>query len=163
MRTLPADFYRILDRLIDAGVLAWAITIELTRGPAEALYLTNANRSFDRNGRTYLPFPVKLAEIADSGEGDLPTTVLTLSNVGRYPMPYVEARRFDQARVILELAYLPDLTINVLRIDAYGQSATATPEAVNINLGSPNLFEQLYPGRRWIRAEAFPGIPRNLH
>lgn len=162
MRSIPADFWAKLDRLIDVGVMAWAITIELTR-PDEAVYLTNANRAFTRHGQTYQPFPLKLAEISDSGDGDLPTTALTLSNVGRFPMPYLEARRFDQAKVIIELAYLADQTVDVLRVDAVGQTAVATSEAVNLNLGEPNLFDRLYPGRRWVRSSGFPGIPRNVH
>lgn len=161
MKTIPPGFYEQLDTLIHAGVLCWALTIELNN--AEALYLTNNNRAFERHGQTYLPFPFKVGAIADSGDGDLPTTTLTLSNVGRFPMPYLEGGRFDGARVILEIAYLPDLTIDILELEAFGQHATATEEAVTVTLGQPNWFERLYPGIRWLRTERFPGIPRNIH
>ena len=161
MRTIPAGFYEKLDRLMDSCVIVWALTIEFNL--SEALYLTNGNRSFERNGRTYQAFPFKISSLADSGDGDLPSASLTLSNVGRFPMPYLEANRFDQARVIMELAYLPDLTLDILRLDAYAQSATATEDTVTIQLGQPDWFSRKYPGIRWIRDERFPGIPRNIH
>lgn len=161
MRTLPSDFWRILDRLVDGGVLAWAVTVEFTHD--QALYLTNSSRAFDRGGQTYQPFPLKLGSFTDSGDGDLPKASLSLTNVGRFPMPYLEAGLFDQARVILELAYMPDLALDVLRIEAYAQTAQATPEAVQVILGSPDWFSHLYPGIRWLRSVQFPGIPRNIH
>lgn len=161
MRTIPAGFYEKLDRLMDGGVIVWALTIELRF--SEALYLTNNNRAFDRNARTYVPFPFKIGSLSDSGDGDLPQASLTLTNVGRFPMPYLESNRFDQAKVIMELAYLPDLALDVLRLDAFAQNATATEEAVTIQLGQPDWFSRKYPGLRWIRDERFPGIPRNIH
>lgn len=161
MRTIPAGFYEKLDLLVDQGVIVWALTIEFSNG--EALYLTNNNRAFERNLQTYQPFPFKIGSLSDSGDGDLPQASLTLTNVGRFPMPYLEANRFDQARVIMELAYLPDLSLDVLRLDAFAQNATATDQAVTIQLGQPDWFSRKYPGVRWIRSEKFPGIPRNLH
>ena len=161
MRTIPPGFYEKLDRLIDGGPLCWSLTIELRFGGA--IYLTNSNRAFERHGQTYEPFPFKIGSIADSGSGDLPNTKLTLTNVGRFPMPFLEANRFDQARVIMELTYLLDLSLDILRLDAFAQHAVATANAVTISLGQPNWFDRLYPGIRWIRSEKFPGIPRNLH
>ena len=128
MRTIPADFWRVLDTLIDSGELTWAVTIELTFG--EAIYLTSSNRAFERNGQTYQPFPLKVGALTDSGDGDLPKSSLTLTNVGRFPMPFLEANRFDQSRVIMELVYLPDRELDILRLDAVTQNATATEEAV---------------------------------
>ena len=161
MRTIPPGFYEKLDLLVDSGVMVWALTIEFAF--PEALYLTNSNRAFERNGQTYQPYPFKIGGLTDSGGGDLPSATLTLTNVGRFPMPYLEANRFDQARVIMELAYLPDLGLDILRLDAFAQHATATGEAVTIQLGQPDWFTRKYPGIRWIRSEKYPGIPWNLH
>ena len=161
MRTIPADFWDKLDRLMDAGELVWAVTIELTFN--QGIYITNANRAFERNSQTYQPFPLKVGALTDSGDGDLPTSTLTLTNVGRFPMPFLEANRFDQARIIMELAYMPDQSLDILRLHAIAQSATSTEEAVTLALGQPDWFSRLYPGIRWIRSERFPGIPRNIH
>ena len=163
MRTIPTEFYPVLERLLDSGVLAWAVTIELSDASGLAIYLTSNNRAIDRNGNTHLPYPLRIGEIEDSGNGDLPTTQLTLSNVGRFPMPYLEGRQFDQARVIMELVYISDVSKDILRVDATALAATATSEAVSITLGPPSHFDEQFPGLRWIRSERFPGIPRNVH
>lgn len=160
MRSIPNNIYRRLDRLIDEGAVAWAVTIELRSG--EAIYLTSARRAFDRKGRTYYPFPLTIDEIADSGEGDLPSTTLTLDNTTRYAMTYLETPGlWNGARVIMELVLLDLASEDLLRIDANIELATANDDAVTLTLGQPPLFDRPYPSRRWIRGTVYPGIPRN--
>lgn len=162
MRTLDPGIFRRIDRLIDAGVMAWAITIELKIG--QALYLTNSNAVIYRNAQVYQPFPLKVGEISDSGDGDLPTFTITLSNVGRFPMPYLESRAtWDQATTYLELVYVPQPEALVLQIEGSIQAATASSASVSLSIAAPNFYDRPFPGLRWIRSDGNPGIPKNRH
>lgn len=160
MRTIPQDLYTRLDALLEAGVLTWCVAIELGNGAA--FYLTPHNQPVAYKGITWLPFPLRLGDFQDSGEGDLPSTSLSLSNIGRICMPYLEGDVWDQAHVRIELVYLPDPTLEVgLRFDHVTQGAVATHENVTLSLAQPNYFAISYPPRRFLRSELFPGIIRN--
>lgn len=161
MRTIPAAIYEHLDALMTSGVLAWAVAIELTTGGA--FYLTPNNEPFTYRGRTWLPFPLNFGDIEDSGEGDMPTSTLTLSNVGRVAMPYLEGVGWDQARVLRRLVFMPDPTAEIgLEIDLTVQGAVATDEAITMSLGQPNFFDRPIPPGRFVRSVGFPSIPRVL-
>ncbi|MEE9609549.1 MAG: hypothetical protein V3U03_17565 [Myxococcota bacterium] len=161
MRTIPSEFYKRLDALLDEGVLCWVEAIELTTG--QTFYLTTNSESVIHGGRRWLPFPMQIGDFEDSGEGNLPSTTLSLTNVGRLPMVHLEAGGWDQARVVSKLILVdsPDLEIGV-RFDLTVQAAVATHETVTLHLGQPNFFERRFPSRRFLRSELFPGIPRNI-
>ncbi len=76
MRTLPLDFYKRLDALLETGVVTWVVAIELTTG--SAFYLTTSNQPIRHANLTWIPFPMKLGNFEDSGEGNLPSSSLTL-------------------------------------------------------------------------------------
>lgn len=162
MRTLDSNFWTRLVELLDEGTLAWAIAIELTN--AQAFYLTNASKVIRFRDLSWFPYPMKIEGFPGSGDGDLPGTNLSLTNIGRIPMPYLEDvnRPWDQARVIFLLVYVPEPSIDIgFRLDYAVQAAAATHETVTLNLGQPNFFRRNFPGRRYLRDTGFPGIPRN--
>jgi hypothetical protein len=160
MRTIPQDLYERLDALLDSGLLQWVVAIELTTG--QAFYLTPNNEPILHNEITFIPFPMEVGDFTDSGDGNLPSTTLSLSNVGHMAMPYLEGVGWDQARVVFKLVYVPTPEAEVgVRIDLVVQGAVATHEAVTLNLAQPNYMDRPYPPRRFLRNEGFPGIPRN--
>jgi len=162
MRTLHEDIIPILAKLLDDGVVTFAVAIGLSS--SEALYLTPNAEPFEHQGRTFHPYPMSLADFEDSGDGDLPSTSITLTNVGRLPMPYLEAMDWDQAPVTIYFVYAKDTSIDFgIRLDFAVQSAVATHTDVTLSLGQPNYFDKKFPGRRFLRAAGFPGIPRNVH
>lgn len=160
MRTVPQDLYAHLDALLDAGIVAWVVAIELTNGAA--FYLTLNNEPVQYKGITWMPWPMKLGDFEGSGEGDLPGSTLTMSNVGRIAMTHLEQGGWDQADIRTELVYLPDPTTQFpLQLHDVVQAAVATHENVTLSLAQPNYFQISFPPRRFLRAELFPGIPRN--
>lgn len=162
MKSLPVAYYDRIDKLLDDGVLAWVVAINLTDGTS--FYLTTNDKHLVYAGQTWEPFPMKIGEQPDSGEGNLVSSTLTLSNVGRIPMPFLEREVWDQAVVELQIVFVPLLTTQLgLSAVTRIQSATATHEAVTLNLGRPNWAARPYPVSKFIAAERFPGIPRNAN
>lgn len=160
MRTIPQELYERLDKLLDSGLLSWVVAIELTT--QRAFYLTPNNEPIRHEGVTFLPFPVKIGDFADSGDGDLPSTTISFTNVGGAIMPFLEAQGWDQARVIFKLVYVPEPDMEVgVRIDLVVQGAVASHEAVTLHLAQPNYMDRPFPPIRFLRNEGFPGIPRN--
>lgn len=161
MRSIPQNFYKQLDALLEDGVLVWVVAIELING--STFYLTTNSESVLHLGQRWLPFPMKVGDFEDSGEGNLPSASLTLTNVGRVPMQHLESGTWDQARVVFKIVFVPDLTLEVgVRFDLTVQGAIATHESVTLTLAQPNYFERAFPPRRFLRNELFPGIPRNV-
>lgn len=162
MRTLPLDFYKRLDALLESGVLTWVVAIELTTGVA--FYLTTSNEPVRHLSITWVPFPMKLGNFEDSGTGDLPSSTLSLTNVGRIPMQYLEGSGWDQAIVIEKLVLTAEPTVDIgLRFDYVVQAAVATAKTVTLHLSQPNFFQRSYPPQRFLRSEQFPGISRNVN
>lgn len=162
MRTQEIATAGSLLRLLDEKALAWLAMLEAN--PGEAFYLTSHRDAIDYGGRTWQPWPMRFEVLSDDGEGNLPTTTLTLANVGRVAMPYLEARGWDEGDVVLQLVYAPApaaLPIN-LRVRFQILSASANWEAVTLRLGQPNFFNRQYPAERFIRDAGYPGIRRNL-
>lgn len=166
MKQLGADIYASLDPLLKADVAVWCIALVLNDG--STLYLTTDNQPLEHDGHHWLPFPMDVGAIPDSGEGDLPTAQLSLTNVGRVPMLYLEAGVWDQAlvverAVIRDLARFEDAQGLIVEIPLRMQGAEATHETVTLALGQPNLLQRPYPVARYIRDEKYPGIPPNAN
>lgn len=159
MRALPDSFWAYIDRLLDEGVVAWVVAIELRSGLA--FYLTPNREPIQHAGLTWLPFALKFGRTDDSGSGDLPSSTMTLSNVGRLAMPYLEGDSWDQATVMRRLVWLaePELETGLV-VEHVVQGATATHESVTLALGQPNYFERPFPPGRFLRSAGFAGIPR---
>lgn len=161
MRQYTADTWASLLKLVDSGVFAWLVLLEAeTRS---AFFLTGNTEAISYAGKTWQPFPLTVGVVRDAGRGDVPSWSVSLSNIGRLPMPYLESRAWDQgqAQVFLVAAANPDATGALLRGRFRIQGATATHETVTISSGHPNFFAKPFPARRYVRKDGFPGIVRN--
>lgn len=149
-------------KLIEEGVLAWCVAIEAA--PAQAFYLTTHRQSVTFSSQAWNPWPMKLGRFHDSGTGDLPTTELTISNIGRLAMPYLEARSWDEGdvQIILVFAEEADAIPIALRMRFAILAASAKQDAITLTLGQPSFWSRQFPGRRYIRDAGFPGILRNV-
>ncbi len=162
MRTFTTATWQKLDALIDAGLACWCIEIEAKSG--EAFHLCNNSRAISLNGISYRPYPFKLGEIADSSDGDLPETTLTLPDPLRVIAPYIEADSYDQGGVNAFLVYIDEagtVTSIGYRAEWAMQSATEDGEKVTFALGQPNFMERPFPGERYIASERFPAMVPN--
>jgi hypothetical protein len=162
MLELNPAAYAHLSRLLDEGVFAWAIAIEAS--PGSAFYVTNNPEDIDFAGHTWQSFPLELGIQNKDGEGDLTTTTLSLTNIGKLVMDYLESRAWDQGRVNVRLVYVPapdELPVG-LDLDYRIQGAAATFTTITLNLGQPNFFGRQYPAKRFVRDAGYPGIPRNV-
>lgn len=161
MRTLPAATWGRLLPLLDEGVFAWTVMLQVDA--LSALYLTTHQTALSYRGETWSPWPMEVGPFTDA-DGDLSSSSISLSNVGRVAMPYLEARTWRGRRATLQLvaADAPDALPAVLRLDFSILGATATRSTVTLSLGQANFLSRQYPGRRFIRAQGFPGIIRNI-
>lgn len=161
MKTITDHTRRHLQRLIDAGVIAWAVAIELFDAD-EAFYLTNDAAGFWHNGVWWDPYPIKISDIGDGRDGELPSTTLTIWNGTGVVMPYLEDRSWETAKITATLVLLPAADNDLgHRYVFYAHGATATREAVSFRLGPARYLDRPFPPDRYVRSERFPGIRRN--
>jgi hypothetical protein len=162
MINIPLLARRHLSRLRDQGNFVWCIAIEVS--PGKAFYLTEHDQPIDYLGRTWIPFPLKIEEQKESGEGDLTTTSLTLSNIGRLPMQYLEEDQWDQGSVTGLQVYAPQPAAIEIprRWRYYINGVTATHQSITLHLGQRNALTRPYPAKRYLRDEGFPSILRSL-
>ena len=171
MRTLSTSIWTAFQKLIDDGLAVWLITIEIDPGPPpEAFHLCSNNEALTLDERTYMPWPIAVAEIPEAGRGDLEECSITLANIHRMTGPYLEtgtslaAPPWDQCRVEMILAYKS----NGGSVQATGieftfriQATTETDDKVTLSLGQPNFLQTAFPWERYIRGDKYPAMPRN--
>lgn len=160
MIQFPVAILGKLAKLFDNGAFRWSVCIEVVKG--SAFYLTDHDLPISFLGKDWSPFPMELGEHKASGDGDLTTSVLTVSNIGRIAMPYLESGSWDQGVVIFQPVYVPspDGLVVPRRIRYFINNASADMQAVTLNLGQRNVFARPYPARSYIRNQGFPGILR---
>lgn len=159
MRDYPAQSHDLLGRLFDPSLIVWLALIETE--PGSAFLITNHGKDVVHAGIAWQSFPMKLDKMEDSGKGDLPSSTLTISNVGRITMPILEAGQWRQGLVLLLAVFkdfpdLPPLVSLRFRI----QGAAVTTDRVSLLIGQQNLHEQQFPRERFLRLR-FPAIPLN--
>ena len=165
MFVFTKEIYERLDKLLDFSLFAWLMVIEM--GDDTAFYLTANNESILHDGHTYQPYPMKLGPFGDSGEGNLPTTTVTLSNIGTIVTKHLEDDLWDQAPVFLLLIYKGDGTpgeksVELLRWEFTLQAASTTHKNATLVLGQPNYLDTPFPPHRFLRETIFKAIPRNI-
>lgn len=160
MLNLPLSARKKLAKLRDAGPFVWCRCIEVSA--TEAFYLTEHDEVIDHLGIEWWPYPMKMDEQRQSGEGDLTTALLTLSNVGRLPMQYLEEFGWDQGAVTELLVYAPSPAAIIVpyNVRSYINAVSADFESVSLNLGQRNAFGRPFPPQSYIRDKGYPGILR---
>lgn len=161
MRDFPTNLRDHLDRLIDDGTLAWVVAIEVK--PGFAFFLTNNPTDIWYASATWQSFPIEFGDAKESGEGDLAASSITVSNIGNLPMPYLEAGDWDQGIVWRRLVWVADPDGTPIDFEQFYrmEGASATFNAVTVNLSAPNYLDRPFPGRKYIRDQGYPGILRN--
>lgn len=152
-----------LDRMISRGVIAWCMELEAERG--SAFHLTTNSAPITLGGVEYIPFDFRVGDLPSGGDGDLTETTITMANVGRIAMAYLESFAFDQGRITLTLVILPpnDSPVTTQVVYRYAiQTATATHTTITITAGQPNYMERPFPPERYIRSSKFPALPRRI-
>lgn len=159
MRTIPATIWSDLNKLLSNKSVFWLAAIEAA--PGSAFYLADSIESVVHKSRTWRPWPLRVSVIEQNAEADLRQTTLTVSNIHRILMPYLEAGSWKGGACSLLLAWSGDLTIETgFQLDYEMQAVVAKGDAVSISLGHPNYLDRQFPGERYIRGEKFPAIPR---
>ena len=162
MKEIPAESYRHLMTLIEDGTLSWCVAIEVAAGTA--FYLTNHPKDIYFRGITWFAYPMEIGDQHDNGQGDLTSTTVTLSNVGRLPMSHLELGAWDQGKTTLLICFVndPDGVDIPIRLQYSITGAAANHDSVTLSLAQPNYLERPFPGSRYIRDQGFPGIVRNV-
>lgn len=160
MRDIDGNIIASMETLLTSDVIVWVVALTFLDGTA--LYLTPNKEPVTYLGFEYSPANMELPDFDDSGDGDLPSATMTIENVGRVAMQYLESsnRPWDQAKVIFQLAKTTDPSRNTkVRFELFIQSATANDKVVSLSLGTANWFDRLFPGDHYLRDTNAPGIP----
>lgn len=161
MRQLTTQAWADLRRLLSEEAIVWCVAIEVANGAAH--YLTTHRRPLTYAGRTWQPWPMQIGLMTADGEGDLARTDLTVANIGREIVRYLEAFGWEDGDVRLRLVNVssPDAVDYGFEIRYSILGAAATRKAATLSLGQDNFYSRQFPHRRFIRDEGFPGIQRN--
>jgi len=160
MRTLDTTIWRRLTPLIEAGTIVVAVIIEAA--PGEAFYLVNNTRPMQIGTGYFRPWPVKLGPISDGGNGDLVQSSVTIANVWRLLVPYMQAETWDQGYCECIFAYKlhEEAAFKFMSWPFRMQSLKADDDTITIGVGHPNYLDQEFPNERYIRSKRCPAIPR---
>jgi len=118
----------------------------------DALYLTNHSEKIAYDGHEYSPFPIQIGESKENSRGNLETLTLTVSNIDRSVMAYLElndALLGNEVRI-----YLVNRIDTTQAIDLGNYQiveVTADQELANITLGHYNFFGLKFPRNRFIK------------
>lgn len=161
MRQYPSESERLLSRLFDPTMTAWLAMIEAA--PGEVFMITSHEEDVVFEEILWQSVPMKLERLEDNGKGDLPSTTLTITNVGGLAMPYLERGEWRQGLVLVLLVFIdrPDLP-PLMELAFRLQGAAVTHEKVSLVIGQSDIHDQQFPRERFLRAR-YPGIPQNAN
>lgn len=103
------------------------------------------------NSRIYSPFPIAVQGLEKSSSGDLPTPVITVSNLSREVVGYLEAGGILDRRVKISLMNTTDTSSIVDFGEWVVLDAAVSMTAASFRLGSYQLFDAPFPSRRQMR------------
>lgn len=131
----------------------WEVRIETAVGTVANIVGHTSAVVFD--GVTYQPFPISRAEFTVSNDGTLVDTTVTISNVDRAVQSLLETsdNYFRGQTVIYRLvnsATLATTTAVITERFRVGM-VELSPITATFHLGHVNLYDQTFPGNRFIR------------
>jgi len=130
----------------------WVYLIVVQVTDTQALYLTNHSESIVYDGHTYKPFPVAVGDIGEDSKGNLETITLSISNINRMAMAYMELHDALMGRdvwiYIVNTVYLTQAVgLGIFQVT----EASADENVATFTLGHYHFFSVKFPRNRYIK------------
>lgn len=130
----------------------WVYLFIVQVSATDAMYITNHSESIGYDGHTYKPFPVEVGEITEDSKGNLESVTLSISNVNRMVMAYMEQHDALQGKdvwmfIVNRVDPTQCINLGVYQI----VEASADSNVATFVLGHYNFFALKFPRNRYIR------------
>lgn len=132
----------------------WLVLIELhIEDESEALRIVNNNEDITWSGNEYVAYPFTMSLPQQSNKGDLPSVMLSISNVTRALQPYVEEYNGcvgSMVRIIVVNAGLLEEDYSELTTELTIMSCTSSASDITFQLGAANPLQKKFPPDQYI-------------
>jgi phage-related protein len=118
--------------------------------PAETVYLTDANATVAYGGNDYVPFPFKISDQVEDGNGQPGEITITTANVNREMTTLIERYR-GMFGVVVTLYRMYGSTL-VLSDSFKIQSSSVNDTSATFRAGNQDLFAVQVPSERFLRS-----------
>jgi len=147
MKTIPPALIPKKNALYDTD--AWYYLFQITVDSGNYIYVTNHSETVTYDGLDYEPAPIVIGDMNEDGKGNLESISLSVSNVNRTAIAYVEQYDLQGNDVVIKLMNHSDNTV-VIEMGTYQiMEITADQRAVNFILGHYNFFKLTFPSNRY--------------
>lgn len=147
MKTIPSALIPKKNALYDTDAWYYLFQISVTSGTY--IYVTNHSETVTYQGLSYEPAPITIGDIVEDGKGNLENIPLSVSNVNRIIMSYIELYDLQGNDVIIYLMNHSDNTV-VIDMGTYQiMEITADEKVANFILGHYNFFKLSFPSNRY--------------
>lgn len=132
---------------------AWIYLLELQLDDATALRVCRYDAAVTYQGQTYRPLAFNVGDVRSSADGRIDDATLTLSNVRRYFLSFLDVAAIAGRRVrliVLDVAEAADDDAGletVFTVNAF----EATERDFIVRIGTPNPMAQPFPSERYNR------------
>lgn len=148
-RTLPASFITQKNKLYNDD--PWLLLLELQVSSTSSFYLTNSMTSITSNGDVFDPYPIEFDTIPSADGGELSKVKVTISNITRELMTYVETSDGLTGKTLLiqifNTANLNDTYSEKLEVYSLG----CTSGQITIEASYFMLEKATFPGAFFVR------------
>lgn len=151
MKTLSSTLSKQKNKLHTDKAWAHLFIVQITS--TEALYLTNHSEQIAYDSHLYKPFPVSVGDIVEDSKGNLSSIPLTVSNINRMMMAYMEtedALLGNEVKIYLVNKVDTSVVINLGTYEIL--EASADQNVASFILGHYNFFILNFPRNRFIRS-----------
>ena len=155
MRTLPSNLRDETLKQHNASPWIWLYEIELeaTTVATPTAFLAGYTEEITWKGNTYYPFPIAHEPFSSDSEGNLPQTILMVSNVTREFTRYLQTSKGMEGRAVKIILIHKDVAAlnQGLEFDFEVASSAADDQAITLNLQPPGYFSIGIPSEYYVR------------
>lgn len=143
-RNIPASFSSEKNKLYQGN--PWIILMELQVDATQSFYLTNSLQSVTSNADVYDPYVIELDTISNNSADELFTGTVTVSNITRQIMAFIEADAGLSGRdLIIQLVNLANPNDTITEEYKIRQTIV-TNETITFEISYVSLEEAEFPG-----------------
>jgi lambda family phage minor tail protein L len=152
-RELTPQLTEEAGKLRSASPWIWLLEVEVPTSPPTRYRFAANPEAIVFDGQTYSPFPMRVGEVRQSADGDIPTIEVTIDNAALvigHAVDQYDGLTGQPAKLILVNA--ADLGNPASRIEESGevQSVSVSARSVQVQLSAFSLYRLRIPASRYV-------------
>ncbi len=128
---------------------------------SSTMLITSHPETVSYAGKVYAPFPLNIADEQISGDGQVPTLPVQVSNYAGLAYKFVKENDLTLHEVVIRRIHTLSSSGDEAKVRLWIRGVTFANEVAAFELGFKFSLEEEGPRRQYDR-RSFPGIPLNL-